>query len=87
MCIRDRYQCDSAFYFILDFSFSPYFKKNFDVSDDHAAKICETLLEETGVALVPASDFGINNSARISLVNETDVFDEAMNLVMKFLSV
>ena len=80
------YQCHSAFYFLLNFTFSPYFKNNFTTDEDHAVKICEAILESTGVAIVPSSDFGVHNSARISLVSEEHVFDEAIDLCFKFLS-
>ena len=83
------YQTTSAFYFIIDFSLTPVFKRF--VTDgsnnvDAAAKICEELLTETGVAIVPSSDFGIPNAARISLVSDLAPFSEAIGRLAKYLN-
>lgn len=82
------YQPVSAFYFMLDFSKSPIFKKYRDQSSqtDYSHEICEDLLNQTGVVIVPGSDFGLLNSGRISLVGHREMFEEAMKRIVKFLT-
>lgn len=83
------YQTNSAFYFFLDFSKMPIikkFKKNDSDDTDYAFQICEELISETGVVVVPGTDFGIKNSARMSLVLERKVFTEAVDLLFDYLS-
>lgn len=82
------YQSVSAFYYLLDFTNTPAFKryqKGPDDQADYSMKICEDLLDEYGLALVPGVAFGCPNSARMSLVLERSPFDEALELLMKFL--
>lgn len=81
------YQSHSAFYFMLDFSRTPAFARfaQGDTETDFSQIICESLLEETGVAIVPGTNFGLPQSARISLTMEEVPFQEAMSRVVKFL--
>lgn len=80
------YQPLSAFYFFLDFRKTPVFSKFNNNDEDLAPLICEQLLEEYGVALVPGGDFGSPNCARLSLVNEKAAFEEAIQRLCKFLN-
>jgi aspartate aminotransferase len=83
------YQPVSAFYFMIDFSQTPVFKKyQKDKTDtsDYAVAICEDMLNELGVVIVPGTDFGMVNSARISLVLHKEVFSEAIEKIVKFLN-
>lgn len=78
------YQVDGAFYFLLDLKNLPIM--DHFVSDeenaDYATEICQKILSDCGVALVPGSDFGAPNTARISLVANTDVFAKAVDLII-----
>lgn len=83
------YQTTSGFYYLLDFSRMPIFEKFHDEEDqvsDKSYEIVESILEETGVALVPGSAFGCANSARMSMTLETAAFDEAMEKLVKYLA-
>ena len=79
------YQPKSAFYYLLDFSNAPI-KEKFKDLDDASVEICEDLLENYGVALVPGAAFGCPNTARISLVSEREVFAEASDIILKYMS-
>jgi len=82
------YQSVSAFYFLLDFSRAPVmekFRKNENDVTDYAADMCQDLLENFGIATVPSTDFGLPNSARISLVLEKEPFSKAMAKLIDFL--
>lgn len=82
------YQPVSAFYFMIDFTQTPVFKKyQKDKTDttDYAIQICEDMLNNLGVVIVPGTDFGMSNSARISLVLHKEVFSEAIEKIVKFL--
>lgn len=81
------YHSNSAFYYMIDFSKTPLFKKISNGSDqDIAADICDKLLEESGVATVPGTDFGLSNAARISLVLDSENFEKALDKVIDYLS-
>lgn len=81
------YQTNSGFYYLLDFSRTPYFESRYKwTEEDVAQEICNEILEKTGVALVPGSAFGYKNSARLSLVLEVAPFSEAIQKLMTFLS-
>lgn len=83
------YQTASAFYFLLDFDQCPImnkYRKGPEDNEDYAAPICEEILNELGVAIVPSSDFGVKNAARISLVNEPGPFKEAITLLLKYIA-
>lgn len=88
------YQPLSAFYYLIDFSRTPVFKKfcpdvdpiSSDSLKDYSGEICEEILDQKGVALVPGTDFGTPNSARMSLVVEAPVFKEAIDLLFDYLS-
>jgi aspartate aminotransferase len=83
------YQSSSAFYYLIDFSHAPVIEKyktsENDVSD-HSPEICEALLESRGVATVPGVAFGMDNSARMSLVMEKEPFKEALEIIVSFLN-
>jgi aspartate aminotransferase len=79
------YQPYSAFYYLLDLSKSKPMK-GLDESEDHSVHLCEAILEQTKVALVPTSDFGFKNGARISLVSESGIFQEALSKLFSFIS-
>lgn len=79
------YQSTSAFYFMIDFSRTPMFER-FNPEEDHSYTITDELLDQEGITVVPGSDFGIPNTARISLVIEEVPFLEALNRIVKFLT-
>jgi aspartate aminotransferase len=79
------YQPISAFYYLIDFSQFPIMKK-FDASKDCSVEICEELLMEEGVAVVPGGPFGVKNSARISFVSDKPVFKEAIAKMLTHLT-
>lgn len=82
------YQTLSAFYSLIDFSQTPiierYRKSPTDLSD-YSTEICSELLATKGIAIVPATDFGLSNAARISLVLSKDDFTAALGLLLSFL--
>ena len=79
------YQSTSAFYFMLDFSRTPMFQR-FGGEGDYAYIITDELLESEGITVVPGTDFGIPNTARISLVIEEVPFQEAVMKIVKYLN-
>lgn len=90
------YQTNSSFYYLLDFSRMPFFKKwekkNAEESSeknpeqtDFSKEIVEDILAKTGVALVPGTAFGSPNSARMSLTLELEPFKEAMDKLMEYI--
>lgn len=81
------YQTTSAFYYLLDFTRMPIYKrfKN-DEGDDFSEEIVEDILEKTGVALVPGSGFGYPNSARMSLTLDQISFEEAITKLVDHIS-
>lgn len=82
------YQPVSAFYYMIDFSQTPVFKKyQQDKNDttDYSYQICNDILDQLGVVIVPGTDFGMKNSARISLVLQVQAFSEAMDKLVGFL--
>jgi aspartate aminotransferase len=79
------YQSSSAFYFMIDFSRTPMFQR-FEADMDHAYAIADELLENEGITVVPGSDFGIPNTARISLVIEEIPFQEAITKIVRYLN-
>ncbi|MBF0360785.1 MAG: aminotransferase class I/II-fold pyridoxal phosphate-dependent enzyme [Oligoflexia bacterium] len=94
------YQTTSAFYYLVDFSSAPVFKRyssssssasasastsNGDECNDYCIQICSDLLEKHGIAMVPGADFGIHNSGRLSLVLEEEIFTRAMKILANFL--
>jgi aspartate aminotransferase len=78
------YQTTSAFYYLLDFSRMPIYER-FKTEDgaDMSKEICDDILENTGVALVPGSAFGYPNSARMSMTLEVIPFKEAMSRLVE----
>lgn len=79
------YQSTSAFYFMIDFSRTPMFRR-FESDGDHSYAITDELLEQEGITVVPGSDFGIPNTARISLVIEEVPFQEALMKIVRYLN-
>lgn len=86
------YQPISAFYFMIDFTQTPvfarYLKSENDrlMGTDYSSEICEDILNEQSVVIVPGKDFGLKNSARISLVLHKEAFSEAMTKLVTFLN-
>lgn len=83
------YQVNSAYYFMLDFSYTNVFKaikKDHNSTDDLSKIICDKLLKEFGIIIVPGSDFGAPNCARVSIVLEHESFKEAMEKLTVFLN-
>lgn len=83
------YQPISAFYFLFDFSQTPLYaryKKEKGEERDFSNEMCAEILEKTGVAIVPGTDFGIKNSARLSLVLEKAPFTKAIEKLTKFVA-
>jgi aspartate aminotransferase len=83
------YQTDSAFYFMVDFTKTPVFtafRQKHPKVADLGPLLCEELLEKYGLVMVPGADFGLPNSARISLVLEPEKFAQAAHLLVQFLS-
>ena len=78
------YQSTSAFYFMIDFSRTPMFAR-FEADKDHSYVIADELLQNEGITVVPGSDFGLPNSARIALVIEEVPFQEAISKIVKYL--
>jgi aspartate aminotransferase len=79
------YQSTSAFYFMIDFSRTPMFAR-FESDKDHSYAIADELLQNEGITVVPGSDFGVPNSARIALVIEEVPFQEAISKIIKYLN-
>lgn len=79
------YQSTSAFYFMIDFSRTPMFAR-FEENKDHSYEIADELLQKEGITVVPGSDFGIPNSARIALVIEEVPFLEAISKIVRYLN-
>lgn len=93
-CLREKfrevglghcwYQSTSAFYFMIDFSRTPMFER-FSPKEDHSHFIADEILDKEGILVVPGSDFGMKNSARISLVIEEIPFREAVAGLVRYL--
>lgn len=79
------YQSTSAFYFMIDFSRTPMFAR-FKPNEDNSSIIADELLNQEGITVVPGTDFGIPNTARISLVIEEVPFSEAISKIVRFLN-
>ena len=79
------YQSTSAFYFMIDFSRTPMFQR-FEADKDHSLAIADELLQNEGITVVPGTDFGLPNSARIALVIEEVPFQEAMTKIVRYLN-
>ncbi len=85
---KSWYQSHSAFYYMVDFSKAPIiekFRKNKDDHKDYSMEICEELLENEGIALVPGKAFGLANTARLSLVLQKEPFSEAISKLVSYL--
>ncbi len=81
---KSWYQTVSAFYFFVDFSQAPIIEKYRNSEDDktdYSTQVCQDLLENSGLALVPGEAFGSPNCARLSLVNPKEAFTEAIELL------
>jgi aspartate aminotransferase len=82
------YQPVSAFYFMIDLSQTSVldrYRKDKNDHTDYSMQICEDILKQTGVVIVPGTDFGLENSARISLVLPKEAFTEAIEKLVRFL--
>jgi aspartate aminotransferase len=81
------YQTKSAFYFMLDFSRTPRFQKKYQQHDykDFSDTICKDILLDKKIALVPGSSFGLENSARLSLTSSLKLFEQAVEILCKYL--
>ncbi|OUR96444.1 hypothetical protein A9Q84_08815 [Halobacteriovorax marinus] len=82
------YQSKSAFYYLIDFSGAPIinkYKKNDDDMTDYSSQICQGLLTQKGVAVVPGEAFGVPNTARLSLVPTKEFFAEAITKIVEFM--
>ncbi|MBI2518775.1 MAG: aminotransferase class I/II-fold pyridoxal phosphate-dependent enzyme [Bdellovibrio sp.] len=83
------YQPFSAFYYMVDFSRTPLMKKYRKTEEDktdYSTQICQDFLDQYGVAMVPGTDFGVSNSARVSLILEKEQFKEAMDILVRALA-
>jgi len=82
------YQTTSAFYFMLDFRGTPIFKKRKDFSQekDYSQELCEELLDKYSVALIPGTNFGLINSARLSYALDSELFAKACERLCLFLN-
>jgi aspartate aminotransferase len=80
------YQSTSAFYFMLDFSRTPMISRFEGDNEDHSYAIADELLQKEGITVVPGSDFGLANSARIALVIEEIPFQEAISKIVRYLN-
>ena len=73
-----------AFYLLVDAS--PYLgKKNGDRVIANDVELCEYLIEEAHVALVPGSAFGADGTVRIAYANSMDVLSRALDEMEKAL--
>jgi len=79
------YQSTSGFYFMIDFSRTRMFGR-LDPEVDNSLVIADEILELEGITVVPGSDFGLPNSARIALVIEEIPFQEAITKIVKYLN-
>lgn len=82
------YQTTSAYYYIIDFMRTPHFKKKYPKlarEDDRAEEICHSILEQEEVALIPGTNFGAPNCARLSFTLDPELFEQACKKVAKFL--
>ena len=83
------YQINGAFYFMMSFEGMPVLAKLRQEANgseqDYAATICAKLIEHTGVVMVPSTDFGQANGARISMVLESGPFTEALDRAFRYL--
>ncbi len=80
------YECNSAFYYLIDLTKTTYFKNNFNEQRDFSSQIAEAMLDKIRVAVVPTSSFGAPNAVRISLVLPVPEFTAAVERLCKFLS-
>lgn len=83
------YQTTSAYYYIVDFMRTPYFKNKYPThsrDQDIAEEICHELLVQESVALVPGSNFGAPNCARLSFTLDPELFAIACKKIAKFLA-
>jgi aspartate aminotransferase len=81
------YQTNAGFYYLLDFSRMPFFKRHdHESEEDFSKEIVEDILDKTGVALVPGSSFGYPNSARMSMTLELAPFKEAIAKLFKYIA-
>ena len=73
-----------GFLFFLDFSQAPILEDG--DQEDRSFEICENILDQKGVAIVPGGAFGVKNAARLSLVSPRDVFEQAVQQLIQYLT-
>lgn len=79
------YQSTGAFYFLFNFSSTPYFIEKYgEQTEDFSQEICDELFAEKKVALVPGGSFGAPNSGRLSLAFDELLFEEAISHIVDF---
>lgn len=79
------YQSTGAFYFLFNFSSTPYFESHFGTEkEDRSKAICDQLFKEKKVALVPGKPFGAPNCGRLSLAFDELLFEEAITHIVEF---
>lgn len=79
------YQTTSAFYFMLDLTNAPRYKKLDLNTQDITEEFCQKILDEEGVVVVPGNDFGLRNVVRLSIVTSKENLETALDKVLKYL--
>ena len=85
------YQTNGAFYFFMSFVGLPVLEKlqregHLAEAGDYAGKICEDLIAHTGVVMVPGTDFGQANGARLSLILPKGPFAKALDKAFRYIA-
>ena len=80
------YQTNGAFYFFMNLADTPLMKQRGEDKGDRAGEVCAELIKKTGVVMVPSTDFGIPNGARISLVLDKQDFKTALDKAFRYIS-
>ena len=83
------YQVNGAFYFFLSLENTPVFKRWQKLApgkEDWTPMICEEMIAQTGVVVVPGGDFGQPNGVRLSLVAKSEVLKEALDRIFRYLT-
>lgn len=73
---------DGAFYIMVNFG---AFKDRISYADSFSLALCERILEETAVAIVPGIAFGLDDYARVSYTLEENELEEGLDRIEKFL--
>ncbi|MCB9062691.1 MAG: aminotransferase class I/II-fold pyridoxal phosphate-dependent enzyme [Halobacteriovoraceae bacterium] len=83
------YQTCSCYFFLIDFSKLPIIEKFRNPESnqtDYSVEICENILSEIGVAIGPGTDFGVENSGRISLILDEKHFEDALKKLLGYIT-